>query len=115
MFSDTVAVAIDTVTLFGNVEVLYALFSKSLKAHTMFEDVQRSEGLEIDSLKRLNTTRWSSREMCIKSFIKQHKSIVLSLERIQDDTTFDGKQRSEAAGICIYKYNTIPCQFVLGS
>ena len=39
--------------------------------------------------------------MCIKSFIERHKSIVLSLERIQDDTTFDGKQRSEAAGLLL--------------
>ena len=30
-----------------------------------------------------------------------HKSIVLSLERIQDDTTFDGKQRSDAAGLLL--------------
>ena len=101
VLSDTAAVAIDTVTLFGNLEVLYVLFRKSLKAHAVFEDVQRSEGLEIRSLKRLNTTRWSSREMCIKSFIERHKSIVLSLERIQDDTTFDGKQRSEAAGLLL--------------
>ena len=93
------------------------LFSKSLKVHTVFEDVQRSEGLENRSLKRLNTTRWSSREMCIKSFIERHKSIVLSLERIQDDTTFDGKQRSEAAGLLlsINTVKTIPCHFVLVS
>ena len=38
------------------------------------------------------------REMCIKSFIERHKSIVLPLERIQDDTTFD---RSEAAGLLL--------------
>ena len=37
--SSVAAVAIDTVTLFGNLEVLYLLFIKSLKAHTVFEDV----------------------------------------------------------------------------
>ena len=39
--------------------------------------------------------------MCIKSFIEGHKSIVLSLERIQDDTTFDGKQRSDTVGLLL--------------
>ena len=44
---DTTVVAIDTVTLFGNVEVLYMLFSKSLNAHTVYKVAQRSECLEI--------------------------------------------------------------------
>ena len=46
--------------------------------------------------------------MCIKSFIEGHKSIVLSLERIQDDTTFDGKQRYRFATIYKYKNNSLP-------
>ena len=33
------------------------------------------------------------------SCIQQHKSIVL--ERIQDDTTFDGKQRSKTASLSL--------------
>ena len=53
---DTIVVAIDTVTLFGNVEVLYMLFSKSLNAQCMklHRDLNTWRS---HSLKRLNTVR----------------------------------------------------------
>lgn len=64
--------------------------------------MQKSEGLRhIHSLKRLNTVRWNSREMCIRTFVERHKCIILTLEMIQNDSTFDNKQRSEAAGLLI--------------
>ena len=100
--SDTATVAVDVVTLFGNLEKLYVLFSKSQRVHALFEDVQKSEGLRhIRSLKRLNTVRWNSREMCIRTFVERHKYIILTLEMIQNDSTFDNKQRSEAAGLLV--------------
>ena len=45
VLSDTAAVVIDTVTLFRNLEVLYLLFIKSLKAHTVFE-LRRAKDLK---------------------------------------------------------------------
>ena len=65
ILSDTAAVTIDVISLFGNLETLYLLFNKSHKIHALFEDVQKSQGLAIRSLKRVNTVRWSSREICV--------------------------------------------------
>ena len=70
--ADSAAVAIiDVVTLFGNLKTMYLLFSKSQKALAVFEDIQRSEGLPLRSLKRLNTVRWFSRELCLRTFLER--------------------------------------------
>ena len=50
-------------------------------------------------LKRLNTVRWSSREMCIRAFVERQHCIILTLEKIQMDAGLDTKQRSDAAGL----------------
>ena len=63
--ADSAAVAVDVVTLFGNLETMHLLFSKSQKAHAVFEDIQRSGGLPLRSLKLLTTVRWFSRELCL--------------------------------------------------
>ena len=99
---------------FLDMQKLYVLFSKSQRVHALFEDVQKSEGLRhIRSLKRLNTVRWNSREMCIRTFVERHKYIILTLEMIQNDSTFDNKQRSEAAGLLVSintkQFLAIPC------
>ena len=57
VISDVAAISVDVVTLFGNLEALYLLFTRSPKVHGLFEDVQRSQGCAIRSLKRLNTVR----------------------------------------------------------
>eukprot|EP00731_Ephydatia_muelleri_P024343 Em0016g614a len=97
--SDTASVAIDVVTLFGNLETLYLLFSKSSKVHSIFEDMQVSKGLAIRSLKRLNTVRWNSRERCVNTFVERHECIILTLDKIRMDNTFDTKHRSDATGL----------------
>ena len=66
--ADSAAVAIiDVVTLFGNLKTMYLLFSKSQKALAVFEDIQRSEGLPLRSLKRLNTVRWVFKGTLLKN------------------------------------------------
>ena len=39
MISDAAAISVDVVTLFGNLEALYLLFTRSPKVHGLFEDV----------------------------------------------------------------------------
>ena len=99
VMADSAAVAVDVVTLFGNLETMYLLFSKSQKAHAVFEDVQRSEGLPLRSLKRLNTVRWFSRELCLKTFLERFECVLEALNRIQADVSFESKLRSDAAGL----------------
>ena len=97
--SDAAATSVDVVTLFGNLETLYVLFTRSQKVHGLFEEVQRSQGCAIRSLKRLNTVRWSAREMCLSTFLERYECILLTLNQIQTEVSFDLKHRSEAAGL----------------
>ena len=62
--------------------------------HGLFEDVQRSQGCAIHSLKRLNTVRW---EMCLSTFPERYECILR--DQIQTELSFDLKVRSEAAGL----------------
>ena len=73
VISDAAAISVDVVTLFGNLEALYLLFTRSPNVHGLFEDVQRSQGCAIRSLKRLNTVRWSAREMCLSTFLERYE------------------------------------------
>ena len=75
VISDAAATSVDVVTLFGNLETLYVLFTRSQKVHGLFEEVQRSQGCAIRSLKRLNTVRWSAREMCLSTFLERYECI----------------------------------------
>ncbi|KAL5502010.1 hypothetical protein EMCRGX_G008703 [Ephydatia muelleri] len=99
VISDAAATSVDVVTLFGNLETLYVLFTRSQKVHGLFEEVQRSQGCAIRSLKRLNTVRWSAREMCLSTFLERYECILLTLNQIQTEVSFDLKHRSEAAGL----------------
>ena len=82
VLSDIASVAVDVVTLFGNRETMYVLFSKSNIAHDVFEEVQQTQGLPVRSLKRPKTVRWSLRELCLKTLLERYESLVLSLEKI---------------------------------
>ena len=99
MISDATAISVDVVTLFGNLEALYLLFTRSPRVHGLFEDVQRSQGCAIHSLKRLNTVRWSAREKCLSTFPERYECILQTLDQIQTELSFDLKHQSEAAGL----------------
>ena len=101
VLADPVAIAVDVVTLFGNLETLYVLFSRSYKVHNVLESIQLSHGLPIRSLKRLNTVRWNAREMCLRTFLDRYESILEALDIVHTDMSFDIKHRSEAAGLLI--------------
>ena len=93
------SVAVDIVTLFRNIETMYVLFSKSNNAEDVFEEVQQSQGLPVRSLKRLNTARWSSRELCLTTLFERHDSVVLSLEKIKAGSAFEVKLSGKADGL----------------
>ena len=101
VLADSAAIAVDVVTLFGNLETLYVLFSRSHKVHNVLESIQLSHGLPIRSLKRLNTVRWNAREMCLWTLLDRYESILEALDIVHTDTSFDTKHRSEAAGLLI--------------
>ena len=86
-------------TLFNSLETLYVLLTKSLKVSAVLEDKQKERGEEIRSIKRLNTVRWSSREACLTVFLHRYTSILETLENVSGSDHFEGKARSDAAGL----------------
>ena len=68
VLKDTVAVDPNVITLVDNFEVLHNLFNRSIKIHEYFEKAQRDAGIHALTVKRLNTVRWSSRELCLDVF-----------------------------------------------
>jgi hypothetical protein len=99
VLADVAMTSVDTVTLFNSLETLYVLLTKSLKVSAVFEDKQKERGEEIRSIKRLNTVRWSSREACLTVFLHRYTSILETLENVSGSDHFEGKARSDAAGL----------------
>ena len=99
VLSDSAGASIQVIKLFDNLEKLYNLFQKSQKIHDLFESIQKEKKLNVISLKRINTVRWSSREFSLKAFLQRYDSIMHVLETVSTDTSFDGNQRSTSAGL----------------
>lgn len=99
VLSDLATVAIDVVTLFGNLETLYLLFTKSNPIHRIFEEVQNSKKFKVRSMKRLNTVRWQSRENCLNVLLERYDCVIQTLQQIVTGTSFNYKQRAEASGL----------------
>ena len=99
VLSDSAGASIQVIKLFDNLEKLYNLFRKSQKIHDLFESIQKEKKLNVLSLKRINTVRWSSREFSLKAFLQRYESIMHVLETVSTDTSFDGNQRSTSAGL----------------
>ena len=99
VLSDSASAAIDAISLFGKLEKVYALFSRSQKIHSVFEDIQKDERLKVLTLKRVNTVRWHSREFCLKVFLERYSCIIQVLENVVTGTSFDENQRLTAEGL----------------
>ena len=65
----------------------------------MFDDAQKDSGLEVLSGKRLNTVRWSSRELCLKVFFKRYAVLMTVLQNLVEDSSFDSKKRAVVTGL----------------
>ena len=83
VLDDSASVVINVSSLFSNYQKLYLLFSKSQKVQELFESAQKNAQLQVFSIKRLNTVRWSAREFCLKISLSASNSerIVFFLEK----------------------------------
>ena len=99
VLKDTVSDDNNVVTLFEKLESLHNLVNRSMKVHNMFDDAQKDSGLEVLSVKRLNTVRWSSRELCLKVFFKRYAVLMTVLQNLVEDSSFDSKKRAVATGL----------------
>lgn len=99
VLSDSACVDISVINLFSQLEKLYIFFSKSQKVSSLFKEVQRGKSLKVWSIKRLNTVRWSSRELCLKVLLHRYESIIETLSQISESCVFDEHQRAIANGL----------------
>ena len=78
VMKDTVAVeSTNVVKLFDDLGSLHNLFNRSMKIHALFEEIQKEKQLQyVLSVKRLNTVRWSSRELCLKILHERYDEII---------------------------------------
>ena len=58
-----------------------------MKIHKYFEDAQKDGDLEVLTVKRLNTVRWSSRERCLKVLGKRDDTLMGDLEKVIGHTS----------------------------
>ena len=99
VLTDTVGVDPNVITLFDNLEALHNLFNRSIKIHNNFENAQKDAGVRVFSVKRLNTVRWSSRELCLNVFHQRYDILMRVLQNVIEDTTLNNKQRAVATGL----------------
>ena len=99
VLSYAAGVAINVISLFGDLEKLYNLFSKSHRVHSLFENTHKDENLKVFSVKRFNTVRWSAREFFPNTFLAGFDCIVKVLEKVAADPSFEDKQCSTAEGL----------------
>ena len=99
VLSDSAGIALDAAKLFSQLESLYLLFSRSEKTERVFKKAQTDRNQKVRSLKRINTVRWSSRELAIEVFLDRYDSVEEALEAVAHDTSFDADKRTKAAGL----------------
>ncbi|CAB4028589.1 zinc finger MYM-type 1-like, partial [Paramuricea clavata] len=99
VLSDSASVDVQVISLFNDLEALYVLFSKTQRIHDLFEAVQLEENLKVLSLKRLNTVRWHSRELCLKVLLSRYDCILSVLETVALDSLIDGNPRKMSIGL----------------
>ena len=89
---DFVGVDINVAILFESLESLHHLFNRCHKIHGYFENAQQNVNIEVMTIKRLNTVRWISRELCLKVFHQRYDIIMNVLEEVSGDMSLDEKQ-----------------------
>ena len=99
VLSDSAGIALDAAKLFDQLESLYLLFSRSEKTEGVFKKAQTDGNQKVRSLKRINTVRWSSRELALEVFLDRYESVEEALEAVANDISFDADKRTKAAGL----------------
>ena len=92
VLKDTVAVDPNVINLFYNLVVLRNLFNRSIKIHEYLKNAQRDAGVHALTVRRLNTVRWSSRELWYDILMGVFQNVI-------GDTTLDDKPRAVATGL----------------
>ena len=99
VLSDSAGIALDAAKLFDQLESLYLLFSRSEKTERVFKKAQTDRNQKVQSLKRINTVRWSSRELALEVFLDRYESVEEALEAVANDISLDADKRTKAAGL----------------
>ena len=99
VMSDSVGAGMNVGILFDSLEALHNLFNRCHKVHEYFEKAQKNEGIQVLTVKRLNTVRWSSREICLDTFNKRYDVIMKVLKDVSEDSAIDEKHQSIANGL----------------
>ena len=85
--------------LFEKLESLHNLVNRTTKVHQDFENVQKEMGLDPLSVKRLNTVRWNSRELCLKVFLQRYDPLMRVLQNSDSNNSIDSKKRAISKGL----------------
>lgn len=87
--------------IFGNLENLYSFISSSKKRVAFFENQQKESNPKerIKRLKRVETTRWSSFSMALKTVLLTLNDIICTLGNIKETEVADFKVRCKANGL----------------
>ena len=100
VMSDSVGADMNVGILFDSLGALHNLFNRCHKVHEYFEKAKKNEGIQVLTVKRLNTVRWSSREICLHIFDKGYDVIMKVLKDVSEDSAIDEKHQSIAN--CIF-------------
>ena len=74
--------------------------SKS-QVHELLESMQKEQNIPIRPLKRVNTVRWSSQVICL-ALVPERYSIIMTLEEVSSNSSFDASKRSKASELMSY-------------
>ena len=82
---DSVGADMNVGILFDSLGAFHNLFNRCHKVHKYFEKAQKNESIQVLTVKRLNTVRWSSREICLDIFNKRYV-IMKVLKDVSEDS-----------------------------
>ena len=99
LMSDSVGADMNIGISFDSLGALHSFFNRCHKVHEYFEKAQKNEGIQVLTVKRLNTVRWSSREICLDIFNKRYDVIMKVLKDVSEDSAIDEKHQSIANGL----------------
>jgi len=103
---DAVSCCSEARDLFGNLEILYSFMGSSKKRTHCFTKYQklRYPGKPLRSLKRVETTRWSSHSSALMTVFCTYEAIIDALDELKNDSTTDRVSSVQAEGLLHYLF-----------
>ena len=74
----------ETITFFGTLERIYSFFTRSMVRLQAYSEACKEVGLPELTFKRLQMTRWSSRNQSVTMILHVYPALLLALENIQE-------------------------------